>query len=263
MLNNIPVDYKTPDRENFAIKFEDAERNLFAAAKDGKMTLYGEKALCEFAAESIADLHLKFTCVSGDSGLLKEFALKYSSRMGGKFEKESENSLKYGGGNIVQSLFAGGCFWCMAMPFYELQGVKKVVSGYAGGELVDPTYEEVKKGDTGHRESVLIEYDKDSVPYEKLLEVYFENIDPFDGGGQFIDRGTNYTCAIFADGKERELAAKYIEKIERREKKRVCVTLLNDGIFYKAEEYHQNYAFKNPEKMQKELELSGRLDKKV
>lgn len=165
------------------------------------------------------------------------------------------------GGTIKQALFAGGCFWCMAKPYYEYDGIRKVISGYAGGDEVNPTYEEVKGGLTHHKETVLLEYDSNVISFKELLDIYFDTIDPFDEYGQFIDRGDNYTCAIFTDdAEERKIIAEYIDKIEREFKRKVQVKVLNRTVFYKAEEYHQDYALKNPEAMEKEEEISGRLE---
>lgn len=162
--------------------------------------------------------------------------------------------------NIKQVLFAGGCFWCMAKPYYEYDGILKVFSGYAGGNEINPTYEMVKKGLTHHRETVMLEYNEDIISYQELLDIYFSTIDPFDEGGQFIDRGDNYTCAVYTSNLfNRNLIEEFIKKIENDFKRPVFVKLLDDVVFYKAEEYHQDYALKNPELMAEELEKSGRL----
>src|SRR4030067_3414893 len=95
-----------------------------------------------------------------------------------------------------RAIFSGGCFWCMEPPFEKLEGVKKCVSGYTGGHDEDPTYEEVSAGGTGHIESVMITYDPALVSYERLLEVFWMQIDPTDAGGQFVDRGPSYVSAI-------------------------------------------------------------------
>ena len=170
---------------------------------------------------------------------------------------------KHASGTIKQALFAGGCFWCMAKPYYEYDGVISVVSGYAGGSVVNPTYEQVKSGATGHKEAVLLEYDSAVISYRQLLDIYFDTIDPFDEYGQFIDRGDNYTCAIFTDDvEERKIVADYISNIERQFNRKVAVRLLGSAVFYRAEEYHQDYALKNPDAMQEELKASGRFEHK-
>lgn len=169
------------------------------------------------------------------------------------------NKYKRKDGAIKQALFAGGCFWCMAKPYYEFDGIVNVVSGYAGGNEINPTYEQVKHGLTHHRESVLLEYDSTVITFKQLLDIYFDTIDPFDEYGQFGDRGDNYTCAIFTDdADERAIVIEYIEAIERQYNRKVAVRLLPGTVFYKAEEYHQDYALKNPDAMLQELKNSGR-----
>lgn len=157
------------------------------------------------------------------------------------------------------AMFAGGCFWCAAKPYYEYEGVLHVYSGYAGGDEVNPKYEDVKNHKTGHRETIKIIYDSNIISFEELLDVFLETIDPFDEYGQFIDRGFNYTCAIFTnDLEERKICQMKIMDIERQYNKKAFVPILDEPIFYMAEEYHQDYAIKNPEEMEKELLESGR-----
>ncbi len=102
-----------------------------------------------------------------------------------------------GAKGMKKATFAGGCFWCMEPPFEKLEGVESVVSGYTGGKTDNPTYKDVSKGDTGHAEAVQIVYNPDIISYEKLLEVFWMNIDPVDRGGQFYDRGSQYRTEIF------------------------------------------------------------------
>ena len=170
------------------------------------------------------------------------------------------NQMHYHYEPILQAaVFAGGCFWCIAEPFYSCEGVKRVISGFIGGEEISPTYEEVKNLKTHHREAILIEYDSSKVSYKELLEIYFSHIDPFDAGGQFIDRGENYTCGIYTSNlEEKQLAYSYIQTLEKSMNQKICVDLCEDAIFYPAEEEHQNYALKNPEKMEEEFIKSGR-----
>lgn len=163
---------------------------------------------------------------------------------------------------IKKALLAGGCFWCLAAPYYSHSGVLKVLSGFTGGNEINPSYEDVKYGKTHHREAILIEYDSSKMNYNTILDIYFSSIDPFDGEGQFIDRGENYTCRIYtSDPLEREEALKRITALEKEAQKKVCVDLCEDMIFYPAEEEHQDYALKNPQAMQEELKASGRLKK--
>ena len=157
-----------------------------------------------------------------------------------------------------EAYFAGGCFWCVT-PIYKMYGVDKVICGYAGGDEVAPTYEQVKHQETGHRETIKLVYDPQKVSYEKLLEIYFANVDPFDGEGQYIDKGFSYTLAIFYEtDDEKEAVRAKIEKIEQESGKEVQVAVLPYKNFYEAEEYHQEYYMKNPEAFEKELIESGR-----
>ena len=159
---------------------------------------------------------------------------------------------------MKEAYFAGGCFWCVT-PIYKLYGVEKVICGYAGGEEENPTYEQVKHQETGHRETIKLVYDPGRVSYEKLLDIYFANVDPFDAQGQFIDKGFSYTLAIFyTDPEEKEKAAARIARIEADSGKKVQVELLPYKNFYEAEEYHQDYYLKNPEAFEQELIESGR-----
>lgn len=156
-------------------------------------------------------------------------------------------------------MFADGCFWCMAKPYYEYDGVISVFSGYAGGLEVNPTYEEVKAHKTTHRETIKIVYDPNVISYDELLDIYFDTIDPFDGEGQFIDRGFNYTCAVFTSvEEEKNKVRKRLQKLEAEYKTPTYVQVLDEVTFYMAEEYHQDYAIKNPKEMEEELITSGR-----
>ena len=161
--------------------------------------------------------------------------------------------------NYKSIMFAGGCFWCMSKPYYEYNGIIKVYSGYAGGTEANPTYEEVKTLKTGHRETIKIIYDPNIITFEALLDIYLDTIDPYDGDGQFIDRGFNYTCAIFTDDEEEiELSLKKLKQLEKDNNLITYVPILPKPTFYMAEEYHQDYAIKNPKEMEIELITSGR-----
>jgi peptide-methionine (S)-S-oxide reductase len=147
------------------------------------------------------------------------------------------------------AIFAGGCFWCMEPPFDRLPGVLSTTSGYTGGSVVKPSYEQVSSGTTGHREAVQVEYDPKRMSYAQLLEVFWHNIDPTDAGGQFCDRGEQYTSAIFASGEEQvALANASKEKLAASHvlAKPVVTQVLPAGPFYPAEDYHQDYYVKNP-----------------
>ena len=158
----------------------------------------------------------------------------------------------------MKAYFAGGCFWCVT-PIYKLYGVDKVVCGYSGGKEENPTYEDVKAQKTGHRETIMLEYDPAKVEYSKLLDIYFANVDPFDSEGQFIDKGHSYTLAIYySSEEEKALAKERIDKLQAETGKEVYVALEPFEKFYEAEEYHQDYYLKNPEAFEKELIESGR-----
>ena len=158
--------------------------------------------------------------------------------------------------------FAGGCFWCIAALLDTINGVKKIISGYSGGDEVNPTYEEVKAQKTGHRESIKIIYDENVTSYETLLEMFLNNVDPFDEGGQFIDRGHSYTVAIyFNDDYELNAANVAVRKIEKENDRKSAVSIERFKNFYEAEEYHQDFHLKNPEKIKKEMLESGRREK--
>ncbi|ALF10791.1 peptide-methionine (S)-S-oxide reductase MsrA [Parageobacillus thermoglucosidasius] len=145
--------------------------------------------------------------------------------------------------------FAGGCFWCMVSPFEEQPGIIRIISGYTGGHKENPTYEEVCSKTTGHYEAVQITFDPDVFPYEKLLDIYWRQIDPTDDGGQFYDRGPQYRTAIFYHNeKQRLLAEKSKQELEEsgRFSKPIVTKILPASTFYPAEEYHQDYHKKNP-----------------
>ncbi len=145
------------------------------------------------------------------------------------------------------AVFAGGCFWCMEKPFEELDGVAAVVSGFAGGTVANPTYDEVSRKTTGHYESVEVIYDPTVVPYDTLLQVYWHNVDPFDDGGQFCDRGSPYRPAIFArTPAERAAAAATAVQVQEKFGQPVRVPVLDAAPFYAAEDYHQDFYRTNP-----------------
>ncbi len=149
--------------------------------------------------------------------------------------------------DMAKATFAGGCFWCMEKPFDKLDGVISTTSGYAGGHVENPTYKQVSAGGTGHKEVLQVVYNPEKVSYDKLLEVFWENIDPFDAGGQFCDRGEQYQSAVYAHNSEqREKAQKTKENVAKKFDKEVVTPVLGFSNFYPAEEYHQDYYQKNP-----------------
>lgn len=156
--------------------------------------------------------------------------------------------------------FAGGCFWCITPTFKETEGVSDVVSGYCGGDEENPAYAEVKSQKTGHRETIKIDYDPEKVSFEELLEMFIGGVDPFDGEGQFIDRGYSYTLAVYYnDILEKEAAEKMISVLEESFGKKVWISVEKYKKFYTAEEEHQDYYIKHPEEFEKELIESGRI----
>ncbi len=155
--------------------------------------------------------------------------------------------------------FAGGCFWCITPAFKEMEGVINVISGYSGGDEVSPTYKEVKSQTTGHRETIRIDYDPKKVGFEELLGAFINEVDPFDGGGQFIDRGHSYTLAVYYnDIIEKETAERMISNLEETSGREVYIALEPFRTFYTAEEEHQDYYIKHPEEFERELIESGR-----
>jgi peptide-methionine (S)-S-oxide reductase len=145
------------------------------------------------------------------------------------------------------AVFAGGCFWCMEPPFDALPGVLSTTSGFTGGTVADPSYEQVTAGGTGHVEAVRVVYDPQRIDYAKLLEVYWRNVDPLDDGGQFCDRGESYRSAIFAAGPEqRRLAEASQRAVTERLGAPVATQVRDAAPFYPAEAYHQDYYRKNP-----------------
>lgn len=150
---------------------------------------------------------------------------------------------------LATATFAGGCFWCMEPPFDRLEGVVATVSGYTGGSTPNPTYEEVSSGRTGHIEALQVIYDPARVSYAQLLEVFWRNINPTDGGGQFVDRGSQYRSAIFYhDAEQKRLAEESLARLadSGRFRQPLVTRIVPAGPFYPAEEYHQDYYRKNP-----------------
>ena len=163
--------------------------------------------------------------------------------------------------NLSKATFAGGCFWCTEADFEKVPGVVKVISGYAGGHKVNPTYSEVSSGTTGHVEAVQVNYDPAKVTYEQLVDYFWRHIDPTDPGGQFVDRGAQYRSVIFYhDEEQRQLAEKSKEALEKSGwfKKPVVTEIVKFTNFYEAEEYHQDYYKKSPFKYKYYRYGSGR-----
>lgn len=172
-------------------------------------------------------------------------------------------SYRKGGITVAHELatFAGGCFWCMVSPFEAQPGIIQVVSGYTGGTTANPTYREVCSGTTGHVEVVQITYDPALFPYSRLLELFWQQIDPTDPGGQFHDRGESYRTAIFYHTEEQRQQAEASKRAlaeTGRFAKPIATLILPAAPFYPAEEYHQQYHKKNPTHYRNYRQASGR-----
>lgn len=162
---------------------------------------------------------------------------------------------------LEKATFAAGCFWCVEAGFEKVKGVREVISGYTGGPEKNPTYQQVSSGRTGHLESVQVSYDPDIISYEELLEVYWRQFDPTDAGGSFVDRGHQYTSAIFYHNQEQKaLAEASKRKLEASGifSKPIVTPILPAGVFTPAEDYHQDYYQKNPAHYQRYRTGSGR-----
>lgn len=161
------------------------------------------------------------------------------------------------------AIFAGGCFWCMVHPFDQMPGVEAVVSGYTGGQLENPTYEQVTSGTTGHTEAVKITFNPELISYETLLDIYWSSMDPTDATGQFYDRGTSYRPVVFYNSQDqREKAEASKEALDKsgRFGKPVVVPVEEAQPFYDAEDYHQDFYKKNPAHYNQFAKGSGRVD---
>jgi len=149
----------------------------------------------------------------------------------------------------AKAYFAGGCFWCMEEAFEKVDGVIGVVSGYMGGTVADPTYEQVSSGQTGHAESVEVSYDPAKVSYEKLLESFWRNVDPVTPNAQFCDHGNQYRSAVFYGSDEEKRLSEGSKSVIERSKRfsvPIVTQLVKASTFYQAEEYHQDFYKKNP-----------------
>ncbi|SFC63997.1 peptide-methionine (S)-S-oxide reductase [Alkalibacterium subtropicum] len=158
---------------------------------------------------------------------------------------------------MEKALFAGGCFWCMVQPFETMTGINKVVSGYTGGHVPNPTYEQVKAQDTGHTEAVLVHYDEKVLSYDELLTIYWQQTDPTDAMGQFMDRGESYRPVIFyynEDQRVKAVASKKQLQASNYYDKPIVTTIEKAGAFYPAEEEHQQFYKKNPAAYAREKE---------
>ena len=163
--------------------------------------------------------------------------------------KAKEQSMEINNPSLKKAVFAGGCFWCMEAPFEQLEGVSKVISGYTGGTKENPTYEQVSMGNTGHVEAIEVIYDPKKITYQKLLEVFWRNVDPTDAEGQFVDKGSQYYTGIFYTDEEQKKEAEESKKqlaASGKFSKPIVTAIRPFTKFYPAEDYHQGYYKTHP-----------------
>ena len=168
----------------------------------------------------------------------------YGETMAGKLKvstgKANENL------SFKKAYFAGGCFWCMEESFDKVDGVIKSISGYSGGKMKNPTYQDVIYKDTGHVEAIEVTNDPKKISYEKLLAIFWKNIDPFDKYGQFCDKGKSYRSVIFfKSDKQKSIIQNSVVEVEKRFNSKVVTMVWKFDKFYQAEDYHQDYYQKN------------------
>lgn len=187
----------------------------------------------------------------------------YGSGISQKTKKKTKKETKMDKekGPVEIATVAGGCFWCMEGYLEKIDGVYDVVSGYTGGHTENPTYEEVSSGATGHLEAAQIHFNPEKISYEKILKSFWWTIDPTDNGGQFADRGSQYTTAIFYHNERQKKIAEESKKAleaSGKFKSPIATKILPLKVFHPAEEYHQDYYKKNPAHYHSYKELSGR-----
>lgn len=163
---------------------------------------------------------------------------------------------------LEKAILAGGCFWCTQAAFLDVDGVSKVTSGYTGGHVDNPTYQQVSSKKTGHVEGVEVLFDPSIISYSQILDIFWESIDPFDADGQFADKGSQYKTAIFySNESQKKIAEESLKVIEQKfAGKKVATQILPEKPFYPAEEYHQKYSKKNPTDYNAYKYGSGRVD---
>jgi len=205
-----------PNYPLYSIKFHHAEKRAMSAT------------ICRLSACLAAVLAFSLSAYAADSSP----AAKPASTAG-----------------YARATFAGGCFWCMEPPFDKLTGVISTIAGYMGGTTKNPTYEQISTGRTGHTEVVQIEYDPKRISYEKLLEVFWRNIDPTQRDGQFCDFGSQYRTAVFFHNEEQRKLAEASRTALMKNKPfrgEIVTEITRAPEFYRAEEYHQDFYLKNP-----------------
>lgn len=251
-------------KEAYAVRYREGEKSLYVVAPyAGMMNFLGDYDLMDNCLKALWDFNLKLGGVHAKEDVADICKEAFIRLFGGEvsFGTKDDTGITYTfkEKKLKRALFAGGCFWCIASPFYDQEGVLRVLSGFAGGDEINPSYKDVKAQLTHHRESILVEYDSTITDYVRMVDIYFENIDPFDDGGQFIDRGESYSPAVFnSDKDERMVVIEYKYQLSDECERECKVPLLDDTPFFMAEEEHQNYAIKNPEEFEKELIASGR-----
>jgi len=202
-------------------------------------------------------------CLNRGAGLaIKVILLWIPAYAGMTFLATAQESIMKNN-HIETATFAGGCFWCMQPFFDNSKGVKKTTVGYTGGNVADPNYEEVSSGTTGHAEAIQIEFDPKEVSYEKLLDIFWHNIDPTQVNGQFADEGTQYRTAIFYHNDEQKRIAELSKKalgLSGRFNKPIVTQIVPASPFYPAEEYHQKYYLKSTNQYNMYHDNSGRPD---
>ncbi|MCR5231347.1 MAG: peptide-methionine (S)-S-oxide reductase MsrA [Acholeplasmatales bacterium] len=251
-------------RDSYAIIFKKGDKQIiFVSPYSGILYTSGDIEILNEGLDALWRLNLKISGIN----MQEEYANKTISYLEEKYGikakllMKNEASLSYvlEEAKLKRALFAGGCFWCISAPFYDQEGVLNVYSGYAGGNEINPKYQEVKSQVTGHKECILIEYDSTLVDYTRLVDIYFENIDPFDDEGQFIDRGDSYAPAVFtSDLPERNAVIEYKYQLSDECERECKVELLDNTVFYMAEDEHQDFAIKHKDLLEKELIESGR-----
>lgn len=170
------------------------------------------------------------------------------TRSSASISQPSESASTEPVANPDTAVFAMGCFWCAETAFEGREGIVSVVSGFAGGHVENPTYNDVTRGGTGHYEVIQVVFDSDVLSYEDLLYLFWRNVDPFDIGGQFCDRGDSYRSAIFATADQRPAADASRDEVEQRFDAHIGTVILDAAPFYHAEDYHQDFYMKDPDR---------------